>query len=167
MKMPQQLEDAFNAQITLELESSIAYLQMAAFLDAKNLSGMAGWMRAQSAEEGAHAHRFLGFVLDRGNEVRIGATAAPGHTFTTAADAFAVSLEQERRVTQAIHDLYRLAMDAGDLGSVPFLQEFINEQNEEEATVEKILERVKMAGSDSGALLLLDNELGTRPATPA
>jgi ferritin len=165
MKMSQQLEDAFNAQITLELESSIAYLQMAAFLDGQNLSGMSGWMRAQSAEETAHAHRFFDFVLDRGNQVRIGATAAPLSEFTMAADAFTASLEQERRVTKSIHDLYRLAAEHGDLGCVPFLQEFIGEQNEEEATVETILERIKMAEGNSGALLLLDSELGARPAT--
>ena len=165
MKMSQQLEDAFNAQITLELESSIAYLQMAAFLDGENLPGMSGWMRAQSAEEAAHADRFFDFVLDRGNQVRIGPTAAPTSEFTTAADAFRTSLEQERRVTKSIHDLYRLAGDEGDLGSIPLLQEFIGEQNEEEATVETILERVKMADGNSGALLLLDSELGARPAT--
>lgn len=167
MRMTEPLEQAFNDQVTLELESSIAYLQMAAFLDTENLTGMSGWMRAQSAEESAHAQRFLDFVLDRGNRVRIGATKAPEHDFQTAADAFAAALEQERHVTAAIHHLYRLATEEGDLGSVPFLQEFINEQNEEEATVETILERIKMAGADSGALLHLDSELGVRPANGA
>ncbi len=165
MRMSPQLEDAFNAQLTMELESSIAYLQMAAFLDGRNLSGMSGWMRAQSAEETAHAHLFLDFLLDRGNDVHIGATSSPPSQFEGPTDVFAASLKQERKVTMSIHDLYRLATAEGDLGCIPFLQEFIREQNEEEATVETILERVKMAGGDSGALLLLDTELGTRPPT--
>ena len=46
-------------------------------------------------------------------------------------------------MTEAIHGLYRLATEHGDLASLPFLQTFIEEQNEEEATVETILERIR------------------------
>jgi ferritin len=71
-------------------------------------------------------------------------------------------LHQEQAVTRAIHDLYRLASDSGDLASFPFLQSFIAEQNEEEATVETILERLRLAGGESSAILLLDSQLGAR-----
>ncbi len=166
MKMPKPLEDAFNAQVTMELGASISYLQMSAFFAAANLSGMSTWMRAQSAEEISHAHRFLDFVLDRGNPVVIGEVTPPVTAFNSPSDVFAASLEQERQVTLAIHNLYHLASEHGDLGSLPFLQEFISEQNEEEATVETILERMRMAGTDSGAILLLDSELGGRTRGP-
>ena len=55
----------------------MAYLQMAAFFEDQNLTGMAAWMRAQSEEEREHGHRFFEFVLDRGNQVRIGPMEAP------------------------------------------------------------------------------------------
>ena len=133
MEMPHELAEAFNAQVTMEHSSSLAYLQMAAYFEDKNLTGMAAWMRAQSDEEREHGHRFFDFVLDRGNEVRIGSMEAPVADFDSAEAVFQASLNQERAVTEAIHDLYRLATEHGDLASLPFLQTFIEEQNEEES----------------------------------
>jgi ferritin len=162
MKMPDDLAKAFNAQITKELASSVAYLQMSAHFEGENLTGMATWMRMQSQEEKEHADRFIDFVLDRGNTVEIGVIDAPPSSFDSVATVFEAALAQEQAVTQSIHDLYRLASDEGDLASFPLLQWFINEQNEEEATVETILERIRLAGAESSAVLLLDTELGSR-----
>lgn len=164
MKMPDGLARAVNDQITMELASSIAYLQMAAYFDGLNLTGMSSWMKAQAEEEKEHAHLFLDFVLDRGNPVEIGAIEAPKSDFASVQQAFETALAQERAVTKSIHDIYRLAAETGDLGSYPFLQTFIEEQNEEESMVETILERVKLAGDESSAILLLDSELGGRTA---
>jgi ferritin len=162
MKLPDELAEAFNDQITMEVASSVAYLQMSAHFENVNLIGMAAWMRMQSEEEKDHAHRFMKFVLDRGNTVELGAIEAPKSDFDSVESVFATALAQEQAVTRAIHDLYRLATDKGDLASFPFLQTFIAEQNEEEATVETILERVRLAGGESSAILLLDSELGGR-----
>lgn len=162
MKMPDDLAATFNDQITMELGSSISYLQMAAYFESANLVGMASWMRSQAEEEKEHAHRFMDFVLDRGNEVKIGAIEAPSSNFKSTEQVFEAALAQEQAVSKAIHDIYRLATDKGDLGSYPLLQWFIDEQNEEEATVQTILERVRLAGGDSSAILLLDAELAGR-----
>jgi len=162
MKMPDDLAAAFNDQVTMEMASSVAYLQMSAHFEAENLIGMASWMRMQAEEEKDHAHRFMSFVLSRGNTVKLGAIDAPESGFESVEHVFETALGQEQNVTTAIHDLYRLATDNGDLASFPFLQTFIEEQNEEEATVETILERVRIAGGESSAILLLDNELGAR-----
>ncbi|MEX2650956.1 MAG: ferritin [Acidimicrobiia bacterium] len=164
--MPEDLEAAFNRQVTMELASATAYLQMAAFFADSNLVGMSAWMRAQAAEERAHADRFLDFILDRGNRVHIGEVPAPKAEFDGPEPAFEAALDQERAVTEAIHALYRLASDRGDLASFPFLQAFIAEQNEEESTVQTILDRIKLASGDSGAVFLLDHELGARGGHP-
>lgn len=164
MKMPPKLAEAFVRQIDMELASSMAYLQMSAYFIDRNLTGMGGWMKIQAEEERNHAYRFLDFVLDRGNQVRLGAIDAPTTDFDTAQAVFEMALEQEREVTQAIHELYRLAGEKGDLASFPFLQSFIAEQNEEEALVETILERIKLADDNPGAILILDSELGARRA---
>lgn len=162
MKMPDDLATAFNAQVTMELASSVAYWQMSAHFESENLTGMAAWMRMQAEEEKDHAHRFMTFVLDRGNGVELGAIQAPESKFNSVEHVFETALSQEQEVTKAIHDLYRLASESGDLASYPFIQTFIEEQNEEEATIETILERVRLAGGESSAILLLDNELGSR-----
>ncbi len=165
MEMSTELAAAFNKQITMELASSTAYMQMAAYFDAANLTGMSAWMRHQSDEEREHAERFLEYVLDRGNQVVIGAQEAPPAEFSGAAEVFAKALEQEEAVTASIHDLYRLATEAGDLACIPFLQEFIEEQLEEESSVGTILDRVRLAQDQPAALLLIDSQLGERDTT--
>jgi ferritin len=160
--MSEDLEAAFNRQVTMELSSANAYLQMAAHFSDRNLVGMSNWMRRQAEEERAHADRFIDFVLDRGNHVTIGDVPAPRAEFEGPEQAFEASLAQEQAVTEAIHEVYRLANESGDLASLPFLQAFIAEQNEEESMVETILDRIRLAGGDPGAIFLLDHELGSR-----
>lgn len=162
MQMEPSLAQRFNEQITLELSSSVAYLQMAAFFEEQSLTGMAAWMRLQSEEERSHALRFLDFVLDRGNAVEIGAVEQPPSGFSGPTSVFETALKQEQRVTAAITDLFRAAQEAGDVASYPLLQDFLTEQVEEEATVEAILDRLELAGSNGSAILDLDRELGAR-----
>ncbi len=162
MKMNDDLAKLFNDQITMELASSVAYLQMAAHLETAGLSGMGTWMRIQSDEEHAHALRFLQFTLDRGNEVAIGAMDAPTRPNGTVADVFDAALAQEQKVTASISDLYSAAQSGADVLALPFLQEFLTEQVEEEAAVGEIIDRLRLAGDDGPSLLQLDRELGSR-----
>ncbi len=164
MEMTPDLSAALNRQVVLELEASLAYLQMSAHFEAASLPGMASWMRAQSEEEHAHALRFFDHVLDRGGSVVLGDIPAPRTDFESPADVFAAALDQERKVSAAVSDLYRLALTTGDVASLPLLQWFLEEQIEEEATVSEILDQVRMVGDDGAALLLLDRELGSRVA---
>ena len=160
--MSNELEELFNRQITLELGSSNSYLQMSAYLDSQSLTGMAAWMRIQSDEERAHALRFLEFVLDRGNNVAIGAIDAPDAVFDGPVAVFTEALNQERAVTAAISQLYRAAQSEADVAALPLLQEFLTEQVEEEAAVGEVLDRLSLAGDSGGALLEIDRELGAR-----
>jgi ferritin len=169
MKMTPVLADAFNRQITLELESSLAYLQMAAYFDGRSLKGMSSWMRVQSDEERAHALKFFDYVLSRGNEVSLGSNEAPTANFDSPAGVFELALAQEHKVSASIAELYRTASNEADAASFPLLQWFLQEQVEEEATVSEILDQLQLIGSDGGALLMLDRELAGRipEAVPA
>lgn len=162
MKMPEPLAQAFNRQVTLELASSIAYVQLSAYFESVDLPGMASWMRAQAGEERQHADRFMRHLIDRGTEVRIGAIPAPEHGIASPLSAFQEALEQERNVSEAIRDLYRLANEAGDIDALPLLQWFVAEQIEEEASVNEIIAQIRRLGEDGSALLILDRELGQR-----
>ncbi len=168
MKMSPQLEDLFNRQITIELASSNAYLQMAAYLESRALVGMAAWMRIQADEERAHAIRFIAFALDRDNAVAIGAMEAPQVAFGGPSDVFEAALAAEQRVTASITEMYVAAQDAADVASLSLLQEFLAEQVEEESTVGEVVHRLALAGKDGAALLDIDRELGGRaPGPPA
>ena len=53
------MTDAINDQINAEFESAYLYLAMSAYLEAKNLKGMAHWLKEQFEEEAGHAGRFM------------------------------------------------------------------------------------------------------------
>ena len=168
MSISKALEHAYNDQVNLELASSYAYLQMAAFLDEANLPGMSAWMRLQAEEERVHGMKFFDYVLEREGHIELTAIDAPGLSLTSALSAFEASLEHERKVTAAINGIYALATDERDFASYPLLNWFVEEQIEEESTVGLIVEQLKMIGDDRTALLMLDRELGARqPAAAA
>ncbi|MDH3500337.1 MAG: ferritin [Acidimicrobiia bacterium] len=162
--MSEKLAAAYNEQITLEFESSHAYLQLAAYFADESLTGFETWMRMQAEEERAHAIKFFDFVLDRGNEVRLGAIAAPAAMPASALEAFEIALEHEQKVTTSIGDLLTLAEQENDAASYPLLQWFLNEQVEEEAVVGEIVDQLRFAGGNPAAILMLDRERASRPA---
>jgi len=71
------IQDAFNRHINAEMYSAYLYLSMAAWFETQNLSGMAGWMKAQSREEWGHAMKFYEYVSQRGGAVKLAAIEAP------------------------------------------------------------------------------------------
>ncbi|MDE9364355.1 ferritin [Luteipulveratus sp. YIM 133132] len=164
MKLTTELEKAFNEQITLELEASIVYRQLAIEVEIRDLPGMAAWLRHQADEEIVHANKFIDHVTDRDNRPVIGAVPGPEVAVSSVLDVFRVALEHERRVSESIRELYRRTDAAGDLDSRPLLNWFLSEQIEEESTVSEIVGRIELIGDDGPGLLRLDEELGQRPA---
>lgn len=162
MSINKKMLSALNDQITMELAASHSYLAMSGWFESQNLPGMAAWMQIQSTEERNHALKFFGFVLDRGEDVSLGALEAPQAVFGSPLEVFEAALAQEKRVTASINDLYTLATTEGEFEVIPLITWFINEQVEEEATVDQVVEDLRRAGDDSQALLLLDRELATR-----
>lgn len=160
----QELQDAMNNQINKELYSGYIYLSMAAYFDAINLPGFAHWMRLQALEEQEHALKFYTFMNDRGGRVVLEAIEQPPVEFESAVDVFERTLEHERKVTAMINDLYDLALQEDDYASQVFLQWFITEQVEEEASAAEILETLHMIGDRGHALVMMDRQLGSREA---
>jgi ferritin len=156
------VQDALNKQLNAELASSYLYLSMAAWFEEKNFRGMGHWMRTQAQEEHGHAMKIYGYIIDRGGRVVLGQINAPKNEWDCISEAFQDSYNHETQVTRAIHDLTKLAMDNADFATQSFMQWFINEQVEEEATVEQIVEKLKMVGESNVGLLFLDSELGKR-----
>lgn len=156
------IQDAINDQIHHEFHSAYVYLSMSAFLEAANFTGFAKWMRIQATEEVNHAMRLFDYVNDRNGRVVLKALEQPPANFKSVLDVFENALQHEMKVTSLIHTLYELAKKENDYATQVALQWFINEQVEEEATASKVVDRLKIAGNDGAALLMLDNELGSR-----
>jgi ferritin len=162
MQITETMEDAFNTQLNMELQAANNYLAMAAWLEASGFPGTAGWMKAQSDEERAHADRIYQFILDRGGRIAIGEFDAPKADFESMLAVFETGLAQEREVSAAINGLYALASEERDYASVPLLDWFVNEQIEEEATFSQVIDDLRRAEGSPQTLLLLDREFGSR-----
>jgi ferritin len=119
----------------------------------------------QSDEEREHAMKLFDFVLDRGETPILYEIEKPSTDYESVLDVMERSLKHEKKVTKLINDLYELAMKENDHATQVQLQWFITEQVEEEKSITDIVERLRMAGSDSAALLMLDREVGARTGT--
>ena len=156
------IQAGFNEQINHEFYSAYLYLSMAAYFHSLNLEGFASWMRVQTKEETAHAMKFLDHLRDRGARVELEAIDKPKMKWTSPLDAFKAAYEHEKFITGRINGLYKLAEKGADYAAKVFLDWFVKEQVEEEASASNI---VQMLGriKDSGAgLIMLDKELGKR-----
>lgn len=160
--MKESILKAVNKQIQAEFQSAYDYLAMSSRFEALNYPGAAGWMRAQWQEETAHAMKFYDHLVRRGASPTLLEVKAPSVTFDTALEAFEMVLEQERRVTKLIHELYALAINEHDYPLQTLLHWFIDEQVEEEEAAEAIIDSLRMAGDSGQGLLMIDRELGAR-----
>ena len=156
------VQDALNEQIKHELYSAYVYLAVSAYCERQDLTGFAHWMRAQSTEELGHALKIFDFISDRGGTVQLQAIDKPPVDYGSPLQVAEKALEHERRVTGLIDQLYALAVKENDYATLTMLQWFIEEQVEEEKNAHLLVERIKMAGDDRAALLMLDMELGKR-----
>lgn len=156
------MNEAVSAQINAELYSSYLYLSMAAWFARQGLDGCENWMKIQAQEEISHAMKFFNHVHERGGAVAIRAIEQPETSWDSPLAVFEATLAHERHVTSLINDLMTLAVEEKDYASQNFLQWFIAEQVEEEATAEDIRSKFALAIESKPAMLMLDRELGTR-----
>lgn len=161
------IQDALSEQIKAEFSSAYAYLAMTAYFEDTNFPGFARWVRMQYDEEIAHGMRLFDFVHARGGRAAVQGIDKPRADFESPVDVFKSALEQERRVTKLIYDLYEMSQNEKDYGTLVELQWFITEQIEEEKIFEEIIETLNLAGEDRAALLLLDRQLGERQTSAA
>ncbi|MBU0942851.1 MAG: ferritin [Proteobacteria bacterium] len=163
--MKKKMEKVLNNQVNAELYSSYLYLAMESYFQSISLSGFAIWMRGQVQEEMFHGMKIYDYVHERGGRVQFEAIAKPETQWESPLAAFEHILAHEEKVTQMINDLIDVALDIRDHAAKAFLDWFIMEQVEEEATVGEIVNRLRLIGDDSSGLLLLDTELAKRVFT--
>lgn len=154
--------DAFNGQLNAELYSAYLYLSMGAYLASLKLPGYAAWMRSQVREETDHAMKFFDYVTSRRGRVLLKEIGCPPAHWDSPLALAEATCQHERKVTDLIKDLMALAKTESDEDSQDFLQWFIDEQQEEEESVDKVLDKIKTAGNDPKALAQTDAELGKR-----
>jgi ferritin len=144
--------DAVNEQIGYEFGASQQYVAVAVWYDAETLPQLAAHFYRQAVEERNHAMMLVQFLLDSDAAVAIPGVEAPQTGFADAAAPVRLALEQEKRVTEQIVALAKVAREEGDLVGEEFLNWFLKEQREEVSSMSDLLKIVERA-SESNVLL--------------
>ncbi len=156
------LADALQQQVNREFWSAYLYLSMSTYCDDIGYRGAAQWLRSQWQEEQAHALKIMDFLGDRGTQPLLYALEEPAHEFGTLLEVFEEVLAHEEKVTALIHNLCDLAHAEKDRATQTFLDWFVTEQIEEESSAQEIIDRLRLAGDNVAAVLMVDSELGTQ-----
>lgn len=160
------MEDALNGQVNAELYSAYLYLSMESWFKSKNMNGFATWMRVQTQEEMTHVMKIYDFIDERGGRIVLKAIEGPPTDWDSPLAVFEAVYEHEQKVTRLINGLVDLAIEEKDHATNSFLQWFVNEQVEEEASADQAIQQLKMVADAPGGIFLLDRELGQRVFTP-
>ena len=155
-------QEALIRHANAEFYSSYLYLSMSAYFRSINLPGFAHWMRVQAREELAHALKFYDHVIERGGRANLQLVEAPPAQWDSPLVVFEDTYRHEQKVTGLISQLVDEAVQTRDHATSNFLQWFVSEQVEEEASADAIVQRLKLVGNAPGGLLIVDNELAQR-----
>jgi ferritin len=131
--------DGLNEQVAHEFGASQQYVAIAVHYDAQTLPRLAAHFYRQAVEERNHAMMIVQYLLDADERVLIPGVAAPQTEFADVVEPVRLALEQEKRVTEQISDLAKLARSEGDLVGEQFLHWFLQEQREEVSSMGALL----------------------------
>jgi ferritin len=131
--------DALNEQISNEFAASQQYIGAAVYYDSETLPRLAAFFYRQAVEERNHAMIMVQYLLDTDEEVRIPDIKSQQTHYDDVSGPVKMALEQEKRVSDEINDLFKLAREAGDFPGEQFLAWFVKEQVEEVSSMMDLL----------------------------
>jgi len=154
--------DALNLQMNREFFNSRLYLAMAAYFESIGMEGAAKWMELQSQEETGHAMRLYEHLKERGARIALSEVAAPPAEWESPLAAFEAAYEHECKVTREFDEHVELARAEKDNATLNFLQWFVDEQVEEEASVGAVVQKLRMIEGAKGGMFQIDRMLAQR-----
>jgi bacterioferritin B len=140
--------EALNEQVGYEFAASQQYVAIAVHYDAQTLPRLAAHFYRQALEERNHAMMIVQYLLDADLPADIPGVEAPTGTFENNLAPVELALQQEKRVTEQIADLVKLAREEGDLVGEQFLYWFLQEQREEVSSMSALLDVVRRSKDD-------------------
>lgn len=156
--LKEKVEKILVEQIGKEAYSSNLYLSMAVWAETNGYPGVAQWMYAQADEERMHMLKFIEYINERGGKGIIPAIDKPPFDFKSVSDLFARTYEHEQYISESINDIVAVCMEERDFPTNQWVQWFVTEQIEEEASVTEIIDRLNLIG-DSGNLYHFDRDI--------
>jgi ferritin len=159
------IEDICNRQIEREGFSSNLYIAMASWAESSGYPGVAAWLYTQSDEERLHMLKFIKYVNERGGKSIMPALKTPVNEYKSVEDVFKEVLKHEEFVTASINEIVALTLEEKDYNTHNFLQWFVMEQVEEEASARNILDKIRLVGNNN--MYQLDRDILSLRTPPA
>ncbi|MCT4585306.1 MAG: ferritin [Peptostreptococcaceae bacterium] len=159
--------EALNKQVQREFQSSYIYIGMESYFSEIGLDGFANFFHVQSLEERDHAYRLFNYINSVSGKVELETLEKPKCDYKSPLDALEVTLNHEKFITKSINELMDLAVLEKDHASISFLNWFVDEQVEEEESMDKIIKKLKLFKDDPRGLYMIDTELANRVFTPS
>jgi ferritin len=147
--LKKKVEDICNRQVEREGFSSNLYLAMASWAETNGFNGVASWLYIQSDEEHLHMLKFIKYINERGGKAIMPAFKKPVADYKSVEDVFKEVLKHEEFVTASINEIVALTLDEKDFNTHNFLQWFVFEQVEEEASARLILDKIRLGGKNN------------------
>jgi len=155
--MKKKVEDICNRQVEREGYSSNLYLSMASWAENNGLPGIASWLYAQAEEERIHFLKFIKYINERGGKAIVPAFKKPPAEFKGVEELFREVLKHEEFITASINEIVHLTLQEKDYNTHNFLQWFVTEQVEEEASVRTIIDKLILVGTSN--LYIFDRDI--------
>lgn len=162
MKLNNKLSEQISKQITAEYHSAYLYLSMSAYCSKLGFQGFANWMHVQAQEELAHGTHMFEYILQRGELPQLSEIPSPVRDYNGLSDVFEQALAHEKHITELIHSIASSAMQEGDHAAYAFIQWYVTEQVEEEASADAVLQKLNQIGHNPSMLYALDAEMAAR-----
>ena len=156
------MQDAINDQINAEIYSAYLYYAMVYYFEEKNLTGFAKWFRVQTLEEMSHAQKLAAYLAERGGRPEMRAIDGPDNDWESPLALAEAVYKHECYVSERINKLVDLARELSDHATENMLQWFVEEQVEEEASADEVVQKLKLVEGSGQGLFMIDQEMGQR-----
>lgn len=154
------IQAALNAHLALEMQASHYYLAIASWCEAQGYEGASAFFYKQSHEESyEHFSKMFRYINASGGHAVVPAVQQPPATFESLFGLFESVMAEEKKITAAIYSLCDLCLAEKDYATFHFLQWYVVEQQEEEGTVQRILDKIKLIGEERRGPYFLDKAL--------
>jgi ferritin len=142
--LSQNLNDALNQQILIELCNQNKYMQIQSYFEDLQLKKLAKFFKDQADGENEHANLFMDHINDRnGGKVNLGEINPPNLNLTDIYSVADVYVKTEQNTTASIEELYDLALSEKSFIDIPFFSKMLLEQVEEEDISQKLSANLK------------------------
>lgn len=157
--LPKKVEEILNEQILREDYSSQLYLSMASWAENKGFEGVSNWLYAQTEEERVHMLKLVRYVNERDGVAMIPGINTPPIDFGDIFVMFDQVLAHERFISGSVNEIVAMCIAENDYTTLNWIQWFVTEQIEEEASVKAIIDKLNLLGKNN--LYMFDRDISS------